>query len=378
MENSQNTAELTIVFLLYNAEKTIHELFQRAIQQVNPLSPNDSSWLKIVFMDDFSKDQTCNILQNLINNTESRFSVELIRNTPNLGLSRTINKACELVSTPYMLTCHCDSFFGTHTYAFEMLSLIKSHPNAAAITGKPIVNMSLNTPFSEKLNTIANLMDIFPEHSQAQLVPVGFAEGRCDIFNLDALHRAGLYDTTLRTSGEDQVLNAKLRELGYEIYLAPHVNYIMSVSTEQDSLIKIARHQWLFAKTSPYILFASDKSLEGIISKKAGKNRRMRAFLRIFQIFCTFSYIGIIFLLFFVDSKMFIVLWLAFIALIKAWMFVPYFKLIPTSIKEKFSFVLFQPLLDFSYAFGFLYGVIILPKLRKRKKLTLKSNPING
>ena len=149
-----------------------------------------------------------------------------------------------------------------------MLDLIEAHPRAAAITGQPELPPGARLPFAEKLNVVANLMDIFPADTAKELVPVGFAEGRCDVFRVEALRQVGLYDTQLRVSGEDQVLAAKLREKGYEIYQAPRLVYHLSVSAEQDSVAKILRHQRLFGRTTPYIVLAVPGSRDGLVGRK--------------------------------------------------------------------------------------------------------------
>ena len=120
------------------------------------------------------------------------------------------------------------------------------------ITGKPALPAAgTQLPFAEKLNVIANLMDVLPDDSVEELVPVGFAEGRCDVFRVEALRAVGFYDTHLRVSGEDQVLAAKLRGAGWEIWQAPKLVYHLSVSGEQDSVAKLVRHQRLFGRTDP-------------------------------------------------------------------------------------------------------------------------------
>ena len=165
-----------------------------------------------------------------------------------------------------------------------MLELIEAHPRAAAITGQPELPPGARLPFAEKLNVVANLMDIFPSEATRELVPVGFAEGRCDVFRVEALREVGLYDAQLRVSGEDQVLAAKLREQGYEIYQAPRLVYHLSVSAEQDSVAKILRHQRLFGRTTPYIVLAVPGSRQGLVGPNAGANRTRRALLRATQI----------------------------------------------------------------------------------------------
>ena len=130
-------------------------------------------------------------------------------------------------------------------------------------------------------------MDVLPDDSAEELVPVGFAEGRCDVFRVEALRSVGFYDTHLRVSGEDQVLAAKLRRAGWEIWQAPRLVYYLSVSGEQDSVTKLVRHQRLFGRTDPYILFAVPGSHDGLLGGRAGANRRRRALLRGSQVGAT-------------------------------------------------------------------------------------------
>jgi GT2 family glycosyltransferase len=202
----------------------------------------------------------------------------------NLGLAETLNETFRQAQTPFVLTCHLDCRFGSDRYVASLLDLIEAHPGAAAVTGQPSLAPGAPLPFAEKLNVVANLMDIFPAAAARELVPVGFAEGRCDVFRVEALREVGLYDPQLRVSGEDQVLAAKLREAGYEVYQAPRLAYHLSVSAEQDSVSKILRHQHLFGRTTPYIVLAVPGSLHGLVGRNAGANRKHRALLRATQL----------------------------------------------------------------------------------------------
>ncbi len=61
-----------------------------------------------------------------------------------------------------MLTCHLDCRFGSDDYVASMLDLIESHPEAAAITGQPKLPPGERLSFAEKVNVVANLMDVVP------------------------------------------------------------------------------------------------------------------------------------------------------------------------------------------------------------------------
>ena len=165
-----------------------------------------------------------------------------------------------------------------------MLDLIEAHPRAAAITGQPELPPGTRLPFAEKLNVVANLMDIFPADPAKELVPVGFAEGRCDVFRVEALRQVGLYDTQLRVSGEDQVLAAKLREKGYEVYQAPRLAYHLSVSAEQDSVGEDPAPPASLRPHDPVHRPGGPRQPRRPGRPNAGANRNRRALLRATQL----------------------------------------------------------------------------------------------
>jgi GT2 family glycosyltransferase len=284
-EGDQAGAPLvTVVFLLYRSPGVVPALAESLARQSHPRVARQSDWLEALFMDDGSGDDTAEAVQHALAAAGGPSHWRLVTNARNLGLAGTLNRAFSLARSPYVLTCHLDCRFGNEHYVASLVELIESRPRAAAITGKPAIFPGAVLPFPEKLNVIANLMDVLPYAGAKDLLPVGFAEGRCDVFRVEALRSVGLYDTHLRVSGEDQVLAAKLRSAGWEIWQAPRVVYYLSVSGEQDSVGKIVRHQRLFGRTDPYILFAVPGSHDGLVGDKAGANRRRRALLRTAQV----------------------------------------------------------------------------------------------
>jgi hypothetical protein len=242
-------------------------------------------------MDDGSRDGTAEAVERALSAAGRPAHWRLASNPRNLGLAGTLNRAFALARAPFVVTCHLDCRFGDERYVASLLDHIDRRPHAAAITGKPAVAPGATLPFAEKLNVIANLMDVLPDDSPEELVPVGFAEGRCDVFRVEALRSVGFYDTHLRVSGEDQVLAARLRGAGWEILQAPRLVYHLSVSGEQDSVAKIVRHQRLFGRTDPYILFAIPGTHRGLLGAGAGRNRLRRALLRGSQLAATALYL---------------------------------------------------------------------------------------
>jgi GT2 family glycosyltransferase len=348
---------ITVIVLLYRAAREAPGLVQAVLAQRNPAVPEQSRWLEALFMDDASPDGTARALEDALVAAGSPPHCRAVLNPENLGLAATLNKALGLVRTPYVLTCHLDCRFGREDYVAAMVDLLDRHPRAGAITGQPRLRDLRALPFAEKLNVVTNLMDIFPSSGAGELVPVGFAEGRCDAFRLEALHAAGLYDATLRTAGEDQVLAAKLRAQGYEVYQAPALPYVLSVSGEQDTVLRLARHQWLFGLAHPYILLRAGGTSQGVMGGEAGRNRRARALLRLAQVGSTAA-------LAFAAGALLLGLpaWVpaavvGLVALVKLGLFARHLRTVRLSLREQLSFWLAQPLLDAAYTVGLGQGL---------------------
>lgn len=349
-------ARITVVFLLYRAASEVPGLVMALVRQKHPILREQSEWLEALFMDDASGDATARVLGEALRKIGAPAHYRFVPNPHNLGLAATLNKALGLVRTPYVLTCHLDCRFGREDYVAAMLDLLERHPRAGAITGQPVLGEPRAMPFAEKLNLVANLMDVFPAETREDLVPVGFAEGRCDAFRLEALAAVGFYDATLRTAGEDQVLAAKLRAKGYEVYQAPALQYRLSVSAEQDTVYRLARHQWLFGLAHPYILMRTRGTGEGVAGTRAGGNRRARALLRLVQVAST---VGYLLALAATDlgrpGLAAAILLLVIVA--KGILFARHLRVVPFTALEHARFWLTQPLLDAAYTVGLAQGL---------------------
>jgi GT2 family glycosyltransferase len=349
-----------VVFLLFNAERDVRGLVEALRRQEHPRFSQQGDWLEALFMDDASRDGTVRVLEECLGEIGSPAYYRTVVNPENLGLAATYNKALALVLTPYVLTCHLDCRFGREDYVAAMLDLLERHPEAGAITGQPTVPDLGQGSFAEKLNVVTNLMDVFPPVSDQEVVSVGFAEGRCDGFRMDALRAAGFYDTNLRTAGEDQVLAARLRARGYQVYQAPSLPYVLSVSGEQDSLRRLARHQRLFGRAHPYILLRAPGSGPGVIGERAGANRRRRALLRLVQIGSTGVYAFVLAALAAGWPAWLPLSGLALVVAAKASLFGRHLRTVPFAAGERLAFWIVQPLLDASYTVGLAQGAFLL------------------
>lgn len=363
IDTRESQQKITIVILLYSDSRYVPGLFHAVLRQRHPKIGNQGDWLEVLFVDNGSTDDTYLVMRGEWERAGTPAYIHLIHHPLNRGIAGALNDAFARITTPFVLTCHCDALFGSDDYAATMAELLESHPLAGAIAGQPTVPTKQLIPFAEKVNLITNLMDIPTTRAGAKtLAPVGFVEGRCDAFRLVALQAAGFYDTTLRLAGEDQVLAARMRAAGYELYQCPKLTYVLSVSNDQNTLCKLARHQRLFGRAHPYIVLMNRGTSAGVIGPPAGPNRQRRAFLRLLQLISTACYL-VAFVSFLRGLPAVMVISpLASVLIAKVILFSRHLKAVPLSPLHFAGFLLCQPLLDLNYTWGVLQGLFLLKK----------------
>jgi hypothetical protein len=264
-----------------------------------------------------------------------------------------------MVETDYVLTCHGDCRFGSDDYVARAMTLLDENPDVAVVSGQSMADVEAGLSRAEKVYLAANLMDVFPD-GDGDLVPVGFAEGRCDGFRMEALRAAGFYDITLRTAGEDQVLAARMRAGGYRVCRAPGLRYYLSVSTAQDSPLKLVRHARLFGRVHPYLLLSNRGTLAGAAGAAAGRNRTERSLLRALQLVGGLSWAWLAASLATRRPAGPPLAAIAGTSMAKSALFARYVRRLGFGGGDVATLAALQPPLDVSYAAGFLKGLVVL------------------
>jgi glycosyltransferase involved in cell wall biosynthesis len=355
---SEGGALITAVFPTYNAGGAVAGLVASLRSQEAPAGAPPERWLEVIFIDNASTDDTVERIEAELAAANLPFHVRVIRNEENLGLSRSFNRALEAVATKYVLTCHADCRFGSDDYVARVVALLDGHPDVAVVSGQPIADVSGGLSRVEKVYLTANLMDIFPE-GDGDLEPVGFAEGRCDGFRMEALRDVGYYDTRLQRAGEDQIMSARLRALGHRVCRAPQLRYFLSVSSDQDSLLKLVRHANLFGRVTPYLLLADRGTLRGIAGPVAGRNRTRRTALRALQLAGAGSMLWIAGSLWTRRSPGPACTALVVTSVAKAALFRRYVRYLGFDVTDAAALAVLQPALDVAYAAGVARGLVV-------------------
>ncbi len=358
-QNGAAGARITVVFPLYQAAASVAGLVEAVARQRPPANADPGRWVEVIFMDDASRDDTVDRLRRELETADLPFRVRVVENEQNVGLARSLNRALGMVETDYVLTCHGDCRFGSDDYVARAVGLLDGNPDVAVVSGQSIADVEAGLSRVEKVYLAANLMDVFPDGEDG-LVPVGFAEGRCDSFRMAALQAAGFYDTTLRTAGEDQVLASRMRADGYRVCRAPGLRYYLSVSTAQDSLLKLVRHAQLFGRVHPYLLLASRGTLPGAVGATAGRNRTRRSMLRALQLLGGASWVWLATSLATRRPAAPPAALIVGTTLAKSGLFRRYVRHLRFGRGDLAALAAIQPALDLSYAAGFLKGLTLL------------------
>jgi GT2 family glycosyltransferase len=363
-------ARITVIFPIYRAADAVDELVGSIARQEGPDGASAASGIEVIFIDNASPDDTVERLEQALERRSPAMQVRVVRNERNLGLARSFNRALGMVRTDYVLTCHADCRFGSDDYVARVVDLLDRNPDVAVVSGQSVADVEAGLSQVEKVYLAANLMDVFPEDDRyEELVPVGFAEGRCDGFRMEAIRRAGFYDTALRRAGEDQILSARLRALGYRVCKAPRLRYYLSVSSDQDSLTKLVRHAQLFGRVTPYLLLANRGTVRGIAGGEAGRNRTGRTALRALQLLGAAGWvIGSVELLRGAFPRRGAPI-LAATSALKIRLMSRYVRTLRFDLRDTAALIALQPLLDLAYATGVARGLALLA-LRRSDSIT--------
>jgi GT2 family glycosyltransferase len=356
-------ARITVIFPTYRAAGAVEGLVEGIARQRPPTGADPDGWLEALFIDNASPDDTVARLERALGTVSPPFPVRVVRNETNLGLARSFNRALGMVETDYVLTCHADCRFADEGYLARAVELLDRHPDVAVVSGQSIADVEAGLSRVEKVYLAANVMDIFPEEG-GELVPVGFAEGRCDAFRMEALRRTGFYDTTLRRAGEDQVMSARLRACGYRVCKAPGLRYWLSVSSDQDSLAKLVRHAQLFGRVTPYLLLANRGTFAGVAGSSAGANRTRRTTLRALQVAGSAAWVGLGAAALLRRGVVPAVAATLATGAAKAALFRPYVRHLRFDAGDVAALLALQPALDVAYSSGLARGLIRLAARR--------------
>lgn len=202
-----------------------------------------------------------------------------IKNPTNKGLARTCNVGLQRATGDYLMTLHSDCVLDPR-YIETLLDTLQSRPDAAAVTGQYRFENFHKLSLPDQLFAAFNALPVDQGPHLNAVEEIGFLEGKADLFRGALLREVGFFNEKLILTAEDQDLSVRLRQRGFRIFQCLSCHFTVCFSATQDSLKKVLRKQYTYARGQAYILLK-----HGTGSLKPGnKNRDHRALHRSSQI----------------------------------------------------------------------------------------------
>src|ERR1035437_1199902 len=321
--------KISVIIPCYNEEKYIGKCILSILSQKNIDS------LEIIVVDGLSRDNTRNILEELVNQYKDKEIIILNnsqRITPvalNLGIKRSSgNFIC-------IMGAHAEY---DAEFLYNCLILLKKHPEVSCVGG-PIISkgknnfakavaISMSSPIG-----VGNAKHRFPEYE-------GYAEMACfPFFKKEVFDKYGLYDESLIKNQDDEFC-FRIRLNGEKIYIS---NIVKSAYYVKDSISKLFRQYYSYGKWRIPVL------LKHKIPISYRQQVPALFFLTIALLFIISFYFKNTYMGLFLPIIYFIILIGFAVFSLK---------------KERFGIIKYIPavvfILHFSYALGFLSGIIKL------------------
>ena len=345
-----STAIVSVIVPAYNGERTILKTLASILQQ--KYTP-----IELIVIDDGSKDKTCSLVKSFMSTNKLSPNFRLLEHEHNQGLSRTLNDGINIAQGEFVLILHQDCELVGDSWLEKAVSLTDDK-DVAVVTGY------YGIPDAEEETLVKRAFGIlrkqFHTRPQASFEEATFSEGKCDLYRKQYLSSIGNFPTGYRIAGEDLIVSYALRKKGYKILKCYDLPVIQRFTGQAETFNGNLRKEFLFGKVMGGVfsrfklfLFKSAKN-----SEYSGSRSLHRATQPIFVI----SFFALLLLTAWSQ-------WLALAVLaLLLYRYAYYIKRVfgeynnrdrvKNPRQESLIAALIGILTDFSYSFGFGYGLL--------------------
>jgi glycosyltransferase involved in cell wall biosynthesis len=340
---------VSVIVPAYNGSRTILRTLSSIVKQ-------DLVPFELIVIDDGSSDSTSSLVDNYFRESEFSGKFSLIKHLKNLGLSMTLNDGLQRAHGRYVLILHQDCEFVGSDWISRALSNM-NNDSVAVVTGYYGISDVEDESFVKRAFGV--LRKQFHSCPKISCEEVTFSEGKCDLYRLSYLLKAGGFPTSYRIAGEDLIVSYTLRNMGYLILKCYDLQVVQRFTGDAETFVGNLRKEFLFGKVIGgvfsqfrFFLFKGVKN-----SEYSGSRSIHRAtqpiFVGFFVFFCLLSLF--LFWFGFVVAGLFIARWLYYIDRVFSETRV-YLNPVNHIWRESLAIALVGILTDFSYTFGFIYG----------------------
>jgi GT2 family glycosyltransferase len=329
----------TIIIPVWNGENGLQNCLNSVMKQ-----DFDSS--EVIIIDDGSTDRSLEIVKNTVTVDPN---IRILAHAENQGLGRTLNEGIKSAKGEFVLIVHQDCEMVDTNFLSKSIAALDQNPDIAAVTGRRVYQLN-GFSDNEKLFMVANghLAEI--DHEETGTEDLTFTEHKCDLYRKKLVESVGGFaDTKFRSSGEDQVLSSRLRNLGYRLVRLGSISYKLGFGRKEASFKGIFEKLHRYGKTQAGVLVSERSSaLNGISHSKALSERANN---RIQMLLSAAAIAGGLILA--LISPYFLLLSLSAIAL-RILIYAARLR----RVLGRTRLALFGPLLDLFYSIGFIEGLI--------------------
>lgn len=258
--------QVSVVIPAYGCARTIARVLEHLFAQtVQPL--------QIIVVNDRSPDDLDAAVAPYLDR------IEYVRNERNLGLARTCNVGLRRTTAPFVMTLHSDCLLDPD-YIERMLGHLQADPTLAVATGQYLFDDYRALGLSDRLFAALNLLPIETDRSDTGVYPLGFIEGKADVFRRDVIARYNFFTENLSLTAEDQDLSAKIRRDGFRIVQDCRARFRVMFTGTSDSIRKVLRKQRTYGRGQAYVILRYGL---GVLADST-PNRKYRAWHRLGQL----------------------------------------------------------------------------------------------
>ncbi len=346
---------VSVIIPAFNGEKTIHDSIESVLNQTYKS-------IELIIIDDASQDNT---FEKLTEYKRKSVSYRVIKHDINIGLAATLNHGIKESQGKYVLILHQDCVLVDQKWIAKALEHF-NNSKVAVVTGY------YGIP-PEKLGFAAKAFGIVRRqyhaaNSKQVEEEVTFSEGKCDIYRKDVLEKIGGFPERFRIAGEDLFVSYAIRQQGFLILKSYQLPVVQKFGLAADNVSKNLRKEFIFGKAMGGVF----PMFKTFLFKKIGVSKYSRArslqraaqplFVSIFALLLLLAIVFLNVLMLWLSVAVLAFRYLSYVATI--W----YELLHMSNIFHRNSVVSFLESLliaalgisiDFTYTFGFCYGLLL-------------------
>ena len=315
---------------------------------------------EIIVIDDFSTDNSIQIVNLMLKKTSVNFTIK--SHDSNQGLSKSLNEGLNISGGKYKLIIQQDCALVGKSELRESIEYMEKE-NIKVLVGRTATNF----------NALNNYQKLFKIRiSEASKIDIGnnrvyITQLKCDLFRAEVFSSIGQFDYVHKTVGQDFVLSSRLFKSNIEMYTFD--KFLFRIKYEGEKSFKsICTKEFRYAIAVPYIssTWKNDNFLRRSIdlqSKSKVKERLLNVIL---------PFLFILGILIYSLSNNNLVLYYVIIV-VSFWIIIALGRIIPVFwMGNKKKTVVFYSLMylvtDFIYFTGVLVGLVYLIKIDIFKK----------